>query len=102
VLIKDEEPFECIRCAKPFGTRSSIERIVQRLADKHWMYKDTSAIDRIRMCDDCRVIVQFEAKGNPFRLGDPQRPRTTEDYLREREEIEAARERVKAGREEGT
>jgi ferredoxin len=102
VLIKDEEPFECIRCAKPFGTRASIEKIVARLAEKHWMYKDTSAIDRIRMCDDCRVVVQFEATDNPFRLGDPQRPRTTEDYLREREEIEAARERVKAEREEGT
>jgi ferredoxin len=101
LLIKEEEPFECIRCGKPFGTRSSIERIVEKLGEKHWMYRDSGAINRIRMCDDCRVIAQFEVPDNPLAGGARPRTRTTEDYLREREEIEAARARVKAERGNG-
>jgi ferredoxin len=101
LLVKEEQPFECIRCGKPFGTRSSIERIVEKLGEKHWMYRDSSAIDRIRMCDDCRVIAQFEVPDNPLAGGARPRTRTTEDYLREREEIEAARAKVKAERGNG-
>jgi ferredoxin len=95
ILIKEEEPFECIRCGKPFGTRASIERIVEKLGEKHWMYRDPATIDRIRMCDDCRVIVQFEAKDNPLAAGPRPKTRTTDDYLRERAEIEAARQKFK-------
>ncbi len=97
VVIKEEEPFRCIRCGKPFGTRSSIERIVEQLAGKHAMFRDQTRIDRIRMCDDCRVVAQFEAGDDPFR--GPPRPltRTSEDYLRE-PEIEEARKKVLAER----
>jgi ferredoxin len=101
LLVKEEEPATCIRCGKPFGTRSSIERIVEKLGARHWMYQDSAAIDRIRMCDDCRVIVQFEAKGNPLAGAERPRPRTTDDYLRERAEIEAARQKLKDERGEG-
>jgi ferredoxin len=82
-LVKEEEPFHCIRCAKPFGTRSTIERIVAQLEGKHWMY-NAETINRVRMCGDCRIIVQSEAKIDPY-AGAP-RPdvRTTEDYLAER------------------
>ncbi|MBT6135918.1 MAG: 4Fe-4S binding protein [Rhodospirillaceae bacterium] len=84
-VLKEEEPYECIRCGKPFGTKSSIEKIVSILAEKHSMYADESASERLKMCEDCRVIVQFESKDNP--LGGTARPipRTTDDYLRERE-----------------
>jgi ferredoxin len=101
VLIKQEEPFECIRCGRPFGTRASIEKIVEKLGEKHWMYKDSSAIDRIRMCDDCRVVAQFEATDNPLAAGPRPKTRTTDDYLRERAEIEEARARVKTERAKG-
>ncbi len=102
LLVKEEEPFTCIRCGTPFGTRSSIEKIVEKLAEKHWMFKDSAAVDRIRMCEDCRVVVQFEAKDNPLAGGVRPAPRTTDDYLREREEIEAARAKVKRERDEDT
>jgi ferredoxin len=102
LLVKEEEPFTCIRCGKPFGTKSSIERIVAKLAEKHWMFQDAAAVDRIRMCEDCRVVAQFEAQNNPLAGGDRPKPRTTDDYLREREEIEAARAKVKREREEGS
>lgn len=95
VVVKQEEPFHCIRCQKPFGTKSSIDKIVALLGEKHSMFQDSSAIDRIRMCDDCRVVVQFEVPDNPL-AGPTKKPvRTTDDYLREREEIEAAKREVR-------
>jgi ferredoxin len=98
IVIKQEEPFECIRCGKPFGTRASIEMIIEKLGAKHWMFKDSAAIDRIKMCDDCRVIVQFEATDDPFAAGARPKTRTTDDYLRERAELEAARAKLEAER----
>jgi ferredoxin len=94
-VIKEEEPYLCIRCQRPFGTKSSIEKIVQMLGEKHSMFQDSAAIDRIRMCEDCRVVVQFEATDNPM-AGAARKPvRTTDDYLREREEIEAAKREIR-------
>lgn len=86
-VIKQEEPAECIRCGKPFGVKSSVERVVAKLESKHWMYKDSKKrLDVIRMCEDCRVVVMAEQQFDPF--GAPQRPRvrTTDDYLRERDQ----------------
>jgi ferredoxin len=86
-IIKQEEPFECIRCSKPFGVKSSVERVVAKLEGKHWMFKDSKKrLDVIKMCEDCRVVVMAEEQFDPF--GAPTRPpvRTTEDYLRERDE----------------
>ncbi len=84
-VLKEEEPFACIRCGKPFGVKSTIERVAAALAGKHWMYQAADRrLDAIRMCADCRVIAVTEAEG---RAGAPPRPaaRTSEDYMRERE-----------------
>ncbi len=90
VVIKREQPFNCIRCGKPFGTKGSIERIVQQLAGKHAMFQDGAAIERIKMCQDCRVISQFEDESQPMAGAERPLVRTTDDYLRERAEQEAA------------
>jgi ferredoxin len=85
-ILKEEEPFCCIRCSKPFGVRSTIERVVAKLEGKHWMYPGSSRrLDVIRMCDDCRVAAVTEEGFDPY---GPQSQvlRTTDDYLREREE----------------
>lgn len=95
LVLKEEEPFHCVRCGKPFGTKSSVERIVAQLGDRHSMFRESAAVDRIRMCEDCRVVDQFESKDNPFAAADRAPVRTTDDYLREREEIEAARRRFR-------
>jgi ferredoxin len=84
-VLKEEDPFLCIRCAKPFGVKSSIERITAKLEGKHWMYKDSKArLDVIRMCSDCRVVVMAEEGFDP--LAAPPKPnvRTSDDYFRER------------------
>ncbi|HYG89950.1 MAG TPA: 4Fe-4S dicluster domain-containing protein [Azospirillum sp.] len=84
VTIKEEEPFCCVRCGKPFASKSSIEKIVAALAGKHWMFATPEAANRIRMCEDCRVIDQAERGNDPFAMGSPRVPRTTEDDLRDR------------------
>jgi ferredoxin len=83
VLIKEEEPCSCIRCGKPFGIKSSVDRIVEKLSGKHWMFPDQAALDRLRMCADCRVVSVTGSGMDPY--AGPARPvtRTTEDYLRE-------------------
>jgi ferredoxin len=84
-ILKEEEPFHCIRCGKPFGVKSTIERVAAKLEGKHWMYRDKARLDVIRMCEDCRVVASAEEGFDPYSA--PERPklRTTEDYLRERE-----------------
>ena len=90
-VLKEEEPFHCIRCNKPFGVKSTIERVVAKLEGKHWMFQNSAQrLDVIKMCEDCRVVAITEQQFDPY--GAPPRPkaRTTEDYLREREEQERA------------
>jgi ferredoxin len=85
-VLKQEEPFLCIRCSKPFGTKSTIERVAAKLEGKHWMFSGpNSRLEVLKMCEDCRVIAVTEDALDPY--GAPPRPRarTTEDYLRERD-----------------
>jgi ferredoxin len=85
-IVKQEDPFLCIRCGTAFGVKSSVERVAAKLEGKHWMYKDSKRrLDLVKMCADCRVQVTAEENFDPF--GAPQRPRlrTSEDYLRARE-----------------
>jgi ferredoxin len=85
-MLKAEAPFCCIRCGKPFGVRSTIERVTAKLAGKHWMYKDApKRLDLIKMCDECRIAAITDENFDPYA---PPRPalRTTDDYLRERGE----------------
>jgi ferredoxin len=50
-VLKEEEPFACIRCGKPFGTRSTIARVTEKLAGKHWMFQgDASRLELLKMC----------------------------------------------------
>ena len=85
-IVKEEEPFHCVRCNKPFGTKSSIERIAEKLKD-HPMFSGPAALERLRMCENCRVVAMAEEETHPF--AGPPRPavRTTENYLQEREDL---------------
>lgn len=85
-VIKEEEPFCCIRCSTPFGVKSTVERIVAKLEGKHWMFQNSAKrLDVIRMCADCRVAAMTEENFDPFGAPERPKPRTTEDYLRERD-----------------
>jgi ferredoxin len=84
-ILKEEEPFCCIRCGKPFGVKSTIDRVVAKLEGKHWMYSGSSRrIDVIKMCEDCRVAYVAEEGFDPYGM-QSKTVRTTDDYLRDRE-----------------
>ena len=86
-IVKEEAPFHCVRCDKPFGVKSTIERVTAKLEGKHWMFKgQAKRLEVLKMCEDCRVAAMAEESFDPY--GAPERPklRTTDDYLREREE----------------
>jgi ferredoxin len=85
-VLKEEEPFCCIRCSMPFGVKSTIERVVAKLEGRHWMYPAAShRSDLIKMCDSCRVAVVSQENFDPYD-GAGRSARTTDDYLRERNE----------------
>ncbi len=85
-ILKEEEPFHCVSCGKPFGTKSTIERIIAKLEGKHWVYKDSpQRLEMLKMCDDCRVTAVTNQGFDPYGLPKRAPVRTTDDYLRERE-----------------
>ena len=87
--MKQEDPFECIRCSKPFGVKSTIERVTAKLEGKHWMFKgQAERLNVLKMCEDCRVFAVTEQAFDPYGGGIPERPkpRTADDYLREAQE----------------
>ena len=79
-ILHSEEPFECISCNRPFGVKSTIEKIVSKLENNHWMYQDSKKLDLVKMCDDCRVNTQYHDENSPFKYGEKPKIRTTDDY----------------------
>ena len=59
VLLNEAKPWACIRCSKPFGTQKAIEAMLGKLAG-HAMFQG-EALERLKMCSDCRVIDLYSA-----------------------------------------
>ena len=78
---KSEQPFHCVSCGKPFGTKSSIERVIARLKGRNPMFETEEQLEILRMCDNCRVVALAERSGDPMRFGTVPRVRTTADYV---------------------
>ncbi|HXF66487.1 MAG TPA: 4Fe-4S binding protein [Burkholderiales bacterium] len=55
VVLNQAEVFRCVKCGKPFGTKQMIESMMGRLTS-HSMFAEPGALDRLKMCADCRVI----------------------------------------------
>jgi len=86
-VLKEEEPFECISCGKPFGVKSTIERVAAKLEGKHWMFKGhADRLKMLKMCEDCRVIAVTAEPFDPYGVPERPKPRTTDDYLRDRDD----------------
>ena len=58
-VLNEAEPFNCIKCAKPFGTRQMVENMTAKLK-LHAMFSGEGATRRLMMCADCRVIDMME------------------------------------------
>lgn len=63
--INQAQVFSCIKCGKPFGTKQMVDGMLARLG-KHSMFAEPGALDRIKMCADCRVVdlLQNSRHGN--------------------------------------
>jgi ferredoxin len=65
-VLYEEEPFACIVCGKPFATRSIIENISKKM-QTHAMFQG-AALQRIRMCEDCRVNDIYGDEGSEAQI----------------------------------
>ncbi|WP_324752491.1 4Fe-4S binding protein [Roseovarius sp. Pro17] len=86
VVLNEEEPFACVECGSLFGVKSTVERIMEKLAGNHAMFANPATARMIQMCDNCRIQAQFHSQNNPFAGKERPRVRTTEDYLSKRKD----------------
>jgi len=61
ITLNEAEPFNCVRCGKPFGTRQLIGNMLGKLTG-HSMFAADGALARLQMCADCRVVDMMENK----------------------------------------
>ena len=63
--LNEAQAFNCIKCGKPFGTKQMVDGMLSRLGS-HPMFAEAGALDRIKMCADCRVVdlLQNSRHGN--------------------------------------
>ena len=59
VTLNEAQPFHCVRCAKPFGTKQMVDNMLAKLSG-HSMF--AGGTRRLQMCGDCRVIDMMENK----------------------------------------
>ncbi|MGL5391028.1 MAG: 4Fe-4S binding protein [Shewanella sp.] len=55
--LKEEAPFECIRCGSAFATQSMVQRMLDMVGAHSAFSANTQ---RLKMCGDCRVKDMFE------------------------------------------
>ena len=54
-VINEAAVFRCISCGKPMGTEKMVAAMLGKLAS-HAMFAAPGALDRLKMCADCRVV----------------------------------------------
>ena len=59
VVLNEAQPFHCVRCAKPFGTKQMVDNMLAKLSG-HSMF--AGGVRRLQMCADCRVVDMVENK----------------------------------------
>jgi ferredoxin len=70
VTLNEAEPFHCVRCGKPFGTRRMVENMLGKLSG-HSMF--AGGTRRLQMCGDCRVVDMVENKAEATIFDYPKR-----------------------------
>jgi ferredoxin len=70
VTLNEAQPFNCVRCGKPFGTRQMVDNMLGKLSG-HSMF--AGGVRRLQMCGDCRVVDMMENKTEASILDYPKR-----------------------------
>ncbi|MDG5977500.1 4Fe-4S ferredoxin [Hydrogenophaga taeniospiralis CCUG 15921] len=60
-VLNEAQPYQCVRCGKPFGTLKGIEVMLGKLSG-HAMFQG-EALERLKMCGDCRVVDIYSNPG---------------------------------------
>ncbi len=60
-VLNEAAIFNCIRCGKPLGTEKMVGNMLAKLAG-HSMFAAPGALDRLKMCADCRVIDMMQSE----------------------------------------
>ena len=70
-VLNETQPFHCVGCGKPFGTKQMVDAMLDRLAN-HSMFSQPGALRRLQMCADCRVVDMMAARNevSVLTLGD--------------------------------
>jgi ferredoxin len=53
-VLNEAAIFACVRCGKPLGTQKMVDAMLAKLAT-HSMWSGPGALERLKMCADCRV-----------------------------------------------
>ena len=61
IVLNEAEPFNCVKCGKPFGTKQLIESMTAKLTG-HSMWQGDAVLRRMMMCADCRIVDMMENK----------------------------------------
>ena len=64
VILAEAEPFHCIVCGKPMGTKQMVASMLGKLAG-HSMFAGEGKLKRLQMCGDCRVA---DMMSNPHEM----------------------------------
>lgn len=62
-VVNEAAIFKCITCGKPLGTEKLISTMLAKLAG-HSMFGEPGALERLKMCADCRVIDLIKHEGS--------------------------------------
>lgn len=62
VVLNQAEPFDCVLCGKPFGTRQMVDNMLGKLG-AHSMFAGSGGLKRLQMCADCRLVDMMQNTG---------------------------------------
>jgi ferredoxin len=60
-VLNEAKVFACVKCGKPLGTEKMVGAMLARLAG-HSMFAAPGALDRLKMCADCRVMDLYQSE----------------------------------------
>lgn len=81
-ILNQAEPFQCVKCAKPFGTKAVIDKMQSKLKD-HWMFSgnNTHRLNTLLQCDSCRIETAANEGFDPYAAKPRPNVIMAEDYI---------------------
>lgn len=62
--LKEDVPALCTSCGRAFGSQRTIDGVVSRLTVSGWSAQNADLIDRLRLCESCRITSPARTPGH--------------------------------------